>query len=123
GCGWRTVNASVQRWGHALLEADTSRVSAVTALGLDETLFARRGRYRAKAWPTSIAGVASGQLPDMVPGRTAEEPARWLSAQPASRGQGIRWAALGLSGPCRAGFDAALPHARQVLYEAPAAMV
>ncbi|MDE0065668.1 MAG: hypothetical protein OXN44_02230 [Acidimicrobiaceae bacterium] len=123
GCGWRAVNASVQRWGHALLEADTSRVSAVTASGLDETLFARRGRYRAEAWSTSIAGVASGQLPDMVPGRAAEEPARRLSAQPASRGQGIRWAALGLSGPCRAGFDAALSHARQVLYEAPAAMV
>ena len=114
GCGWHTVNASVQRWGHALLEADTSRVSAVTALGLDETLFVRRGRYRAKAWSTSIVDVASGQLLDIVPGRTAKEPARWLSAQPASWRQGIRWAALDLSGPYRAAFDTALPHARQV---------
>ncbi|MYH87466.1 MAG: transposase [Acidimicrobiaceae bacterium] len=122
GCGWHTVNASVRRWGHALLEAGTSRVSVVTALGLDETLFVRRGRYRAKAWSTSIVDVASGQLLDIVPGRTAKEPARRLSAQPASRRQGIRWAALDLSGPYRAGFGTALPHARQVLYEAPAAM-
>ena len=34
--------------GSALLAADADRVGAVQALGLDETLFARRGRYRAK---------------------------------------------------------------------------
>lgn len=80
GCGWRAVNASVQRWGRALLEAGTSRVSAVTALGLDETLFARRGRYRAKAWPAGIAGAASGQSPGMVPGRTEVPPFLWRHA-------------------------------------------
>ena len=114
GCGWRTVNASVRRWGCALLEADTRRVSAVEVLGLDETLFCRRGRFGAKAWPASIVDAGSGQLLGIVPGRTAEEPARWLSDRPQHWREGVRWAALGLSGPYRAAFDAALPHARQV---------
>ena len=44
GCDWHTVNNEVTRWGAALLEADQDRVGRVEALGLDETLFLRRGR-------------------------------------------------------------------------------
>ena len=84
------------------------------ALGLDETLFARRGRYRAKTWSTNIVDVGRGQLIDVVPGRTAKAPARWLLAQPSSWLGGIAWAVLDLSGPYRAAFDTALPQARQV---------
>ena len=40
GCAWDTVDKAVGRWGEALLEADTDRVGAVDALGLDETLLA-----------------------------------------------------------------------------------
>ena len=36
-CGWHTVNASVRRWGQALLDAYADRIAAVVALGLDET--------------------------------------------------------------------------------------
>ena len=114
GCAWHTVNTSLRRWGSALLAADADRVGAVQALGLDETLFARRGRYRAKAWSTNIVDVARGQLLDVVPGRTAKAPVRWLLAQPSSWLGGIAWAVLDLSGPYRAAFDTALPHARQV---------
>ena len=114
GCDWHTVNASVRRWGQALLVADTERVSAVSALGLDETLMWRRGRFRSKAWSTSIVDVGSGQLLDIVPGRTAKAPTRWLLAQPPDWLAGIRWATLDLSGPYRAAFDTALPHAAQV---------
>ena len=32
GCSWHRVNASVRRWGSALLEADTARISQVEAL-------------------------------------------------------------------------------------------
>ncbi len=74
GCDWHTVNASVRRWGQALLAADTQRVSTVEALGLDETLFCRRGRFAKRAWSTSIVDVGSGQLLDIVPGRTAKRP-------------------------------------------------
>ena len=114
GCAWHTVNTSLRRWGSALLDADTDRVGAVQALGLDETLFARRGRYRAKTWSTNIVDVGRGQLIDVVPGRTAKAPARWLLAQPSSWLGGIAWAVLDLSGPYRSAFDTALPHARQV---------
>ena len=48
GCGWHTVNNEVDRWGDALLEADGGRVGAVEAVGVDETLFWRQGRWRTK---------------------------------------------------------------------------
>ena len=86
----------------------------VFALGLDETLMWRRGRFRTKAWSTGIVDVASGQLLDMVRARTAKAPTRWLLRRPHSWLEQIRWAVLDLSGPYRAAFNAALPDAKQV---------
>ena len=66
GCSRHPVNASVRRWGEALLEADTERISAVVALGLDEHLMWRRGRSRTKARATGIVdagGPAVGHSP------------------------------------------------------------
>ena len=114
GCGWHTVNASVRRWSQALLDADGDRIAAVVAPGLDETLFCRGGRFAQRAWSTSIVDVARGQLLDMVPGRTADGPARWLLRRPASWLEQIRWAVLDLSGPYRAAYDTAVPDAAQV---------
>ena len=114
GCSWHPVNESVRRWGSALLEADTARISDVAALGLDEHLMWRRGRFRAKAWATGIVDVGRGQLLDIVPGRTAQAPTAWLLARPRRWLAGVRWAVLDLSGPYRAAFDAAIPHAEQV---------
>ena len=114
GCSWHRVNASVRRWGEALLDADTERVSDVVALGLDETLMGRRGRFRTRAWSTSIVDVGRGQLLDIVAGRTADGPARWLMRRPAAWREQIRWAVLDLSGPYRAAFDTAIPDAHQV---------
>ena len=104
----------MRRWGSALLDADTARISGVEALGLDETLMGRRGRFRAKAWSTSIVDVGRGQLLDIVPGRTADGPARWLLGRPREWLKQIRWGVLDLSGPYRAAFDTAIPDARQV---------
>ena len=114
GCSWHPANASVRRWGEALLAADTERVRDVSALGLDEHLMWRRGRFRAKAWATGIVDVGRGQLLDIVPGRTAQAPARWLLARPRGWLEGIHWAVLDLSGPYSAAFETALPHAKQV---------
>ena len=114
GCSWHRVNASVRRWGSALLEADTERISDVEALGLDETLMGRRGRFKDKSWSTSIVDVGRGQLLDIVPGRTARAPALWLLSRPREWLEQIRWAVLDLSGPYRAAFDTAIPDAAQV---------
>ena len=114
GCSWHPVNASVRRWGLALLEADTARISDVAALGLDETLMWRRGRFRSKSWSTSIVDVGCGQLLDIVPGRTAKAPTQWLLGRPACWLEQIRWGVLDLSGPYRAAFDTAVPDAAQV---------
>ncbi len=114
GCCWSAVNDTVLCWGQTLLDADTDRIGATTAVGLDETLFGRTGRYRHKAWATSIVDVAGGKLLDIVPHRTAAAPAQWLLDRPQSWREKIRWAALDLSGPYRATLDTALPDARQV---------
>ena len=114
GCSWHPVNASVRRWGEALLEADTERIAQAEALGLDEHLMWRRGRFRTKAWATGIVDVGRGQLLDIVAGRTAQAPTRWLLARPRSWLAGVRWAVLDLSGPYRSAFEVALPHAKQV---------
>ena len=114
GCSWHRVNVSVRRWGAALLDADTERISQVRALGLDEVLVWRRGRFRTKAWGTTIVDAAGGQLLDIVAGRTAKAPTQWLLSRPQSWLDEIRWGVLDLSGPYRAAFDTALPDAGQV---------
>lgn len=42
------------RWGDALLAADVSRFGAVEAVGVDETLFWRQGRWKKQQWCTSV---------------------------------------------------------------------
>ena len=95
GCGWHAVNLAVQRWGGALLDADTGRISEVAALGLDEHLMMRRGRFRVKTWGTSIVDVGRGQLLDIVRARTAKAPTRWLLRRRREWREAIRWAVPG----------------------------
>ena len=114
GCDWRTVNGAVMAWGQALLDADAERVGAVSALGLDETLYEREGRRRTRRWCTSIADVTGGQLLDVVPGRDAAAPTAWLLNQPEEWRDGITWGVLDLSGAYRSAFDTALPRAGRV---------
>ena len=114
GCDWHTVNNEVARWGEALLEADKDRVGHVEAVGVDETLFWRKGQWRTKQWCTSVVDVGNRQLIDIVPGRTAESAASWFRSQPAEWRDGIRWAVLDMSGPYRTAYDRVLPNAGQV---------
>jgi len=82
---------------------------------LDETLFARTGRWRTQQWCTSIVDVGRpAQLLDVVPGRTAAGPSAWLEARPAAWRTQIGWGVLDLSGPYRKTFTDSLPHAGQV---------
>ena len=114
GCDWHTVNKEVTRWGEALLDADGDRVGSVEAVGVDETLFRRQGRWRTRQWCTSVVDVRGRQLLDIVPGRTADSAAGWFLAQSPEWRAGIRWAVLDLSGPYRAAYNKVLPDARQV---------
>lgn len=72
---WHTINATVHAFGAPLID-DPDRIGKVTALGLDETLFYRRGRWKTQQWATSIVDVGAGGLLDMVEGRNATAPVR-----------------------------------------------
>ena len=100
GCDWHTVNDAVLRYGEALVD-EPGRFGAVSALGLDEVLFVRRGPFHTKEFATSIADVRAGQLLDVVPGRRAKGPAQWLYDQGLEFCTGVEWATLDLSGPYR----------------------
>ena len=104
GCDWHTVNDAVIAYGTVLIE-DEDRIGDVTALGLDETLFCRIGRWRLQAWSTQIVDVGAGRLLDVVAGRDATGATVWLKAQPEAWRQGIVWVTLDLSGPYRKVFN------------------
>lgn len=58
--------------------------------------------------------MGSGQLLDVIEGRSAAGACAWLADQPQQRRSGILWAVLDLSGPRRLAFDTMLPDAAQV---------
>ena len=66
GCDWHTVMDAVIAYGAPLID-DPARIGEVAALGLDETLFRRKGAFNTKEWATSIVDVNTPiQLIDMV---------------------------------------------------------
>jgi len=113
GCDWHTINDTVLAYGTALVE-DPDRIGEPTALGLDETLFFKLGRWHRQQWSTSIVDVGAARLLDVVPGRSGVEPCRWLDARGEEWLGNIAWATLDLSGPYRAVFDTMVPDAVQI---------
>jgi transposase len=113
GCDWHTVNDAVVAYGEALVD-EPGRIGRVSALGLDEVLFVRRGDLRRQEFSTSIADVGGHQLLDIVPGRSARRPAQWLDDRGEAWLAQVRFATLDLSGTYKAVFDATVPHAVQV---------
>lgn len=89
-------------------------LAGVGAWAFDEILSCSRGRFNKRGCSTSVVDVGRGQLHDVVPGRTAKEPACWLLERPSSWRAGVRWGTLDLPGPYRAAFEVALPDAQQV---------
>jgi transposase len=110
---WHTINDAVIAYGTPLVD-HPGRIGTVTAIGLDEVLFARVGRWRTQAWSTSIVDVGAGQLLDVIEGRSASSACEWLGDRPEVWLDEIRWAVLDLSGPWRLAFDTMLPDAAQV---------
>ncbi|RIK10751.1 MAG: ISL3 family transposase [Acidobacteria bacterium] len=116
GADWHTVNDAVLAYGTALVDDDDGRIGEVAALGLDETLFVRKGKWRSKNWSTSIVGVGADEarLLDVVEGRSAKGPSEWIEAQPKEWRDGICFGVLDLSGPYRKVFEDTLAHATQI---------
>ncbi len=114
GCDWHTVMNAVRSYGAPLID-DTARIGDTTALGLDETLFARTGERKTRCWCTSIVALdGPAQLLDVVEGRTARTASDWLEARADTWRAGITWGVLDLSGPYRKTFTDSLPDATQV---------
>ena len=113
GCDWHTVNNTVIAYGTPLVD-DPDRIGDVKALGLDETLFVRIGRWRRQQWSTSIVDVRRGQLLDVIPGRSSIGACEWLDGRDREWLDGIDLATLDLSGPWRLAFTKMLPDAVQV---------
>ncbi len=99
--------------GEVLID-DPNRFGDVEAIGMDETLGARTGRFGTQQWSTQIVDVAAGQLLDVVEARDSTKPAEWLAQRPVEWLGAIQWATLDLSGPYRQVFDTMLAHATQV---------
>jgi len=114
GCDWHTVNDTVVAYGEALLEADTQRIGAVSALGLDEVLMVRIGPFHRQHFSTQIVDVRAGQLLDIVPGRGSAKPIDWLEEQGEAFRDGIEFGTLDLSGPYRRVFEIMVPGATLV---------
>lgn len=113
GCDWHTIMNAVVVFGTPLVE-DPNRIKQVNAVGLDETLFARSGRFRERLWSTQIVDVRRGQLLDVVEGRDGHAAARWFNDQPDRWRDGIVWATLDLAASYKAVYDTMLPTAAQV---------
>lgn len=113
GADWHTINNTVHAFGTPLLD-DPARIGDVEALGLDETLFFKKGRWKSQQWATSIVDVGKSRLLDMVEGRNAAAPCAWLTGRGQDWLDRIRYAALDMSGPYRLVFDTVCPNAIQV---------
>jgi len=114
-CSWDAVNRAMRLYGEALLKADTKRLKDTTAIGLDETLFLRRGPYKKKSWSTTVCDVVNHQLIDVVPTREFTEVARWLDHQPHHVKENLRYGCLDMSRTYAAVFSVVTPKAVQVI--------
>lgn len=114
GCDWHTVNDTVVAFGEALLCADTERIGALSALGLDEVLMVRSGPFHRQHFSTQLVDVRRGQLLDVVAGRSSVEPMAWLAERGQAFRDGIEYGTIDLSGPYRRVFEVMVPSATLV---------
>ncbi len=113
-CDWGVINKAVMLYGEALLAADRRRLGTTEALGLDETLFVRKGKHKVRSWCTTVADVGNAQLIDILATRDYKEVAGWVKSQPHHFKERIAYGALDLSNTYAAVFSVTLPKAIQV---------
>ncbi len=110
GCDWHTVNDTVIAYGRLLVE-DPDRIGAVTALGMDETLFNRAGAYRTQRWATTFADVTGRRLIDITEGKDAASVIGWLEQRPQSWLDAIEVGTLDMASSYRSIYHQILPQA------------
>jgi transposase len=115
GCSWDAVNTAMRIYGAALLRADTKRLKDTTAIGLDEILFLREGRFKRKFWSTTVCDVANHQLMDVVPTREFANVARWLDRRPHHVKENLEYGVLDMSKTYNAVFRVVTPKATRVI--------
>jgi transposase len=109
------VNWAVGIYGQARIDADKQRVGKTRALGVDETLVVRTGRYRTLSWCTTVCDVGNKQLIDIVACRNYAEVAKWVHARPTSFKERIAYGTLDMSTAYAAVFRVTLSRATQVV--------
>lgn len=120
GVGWNTVMRAVRVYGQPLVD-DPDRLSGVTAVGVDEHVWAHAGPRRRTQFGTSIVdltGVAAGRparLLDVVEGRTGTVYADWLAERDQAWRDRIELAALDPFRGYATALATQLPHATRVL--------
>jgi transposase len=115
GCCWDVINTAMLIYGSALLRADTKRLKETTAIGLDETLFLREGRYKRKLWSTTVCDVINHQLIDVIPTRDYVEVAGWLHGRPHHVRENLEYGCLDMSKVYDAVFKVVTPKAKRVI--------
>ena len=113
-CGWSVVEEAMRIYGQALLDADRRRVGVCEAIGLDETLFVRRGHKKIREYCTTIADVRSGKVIDVVKSRDFVDVAGWINKQSDDWKRAVRFGTLDMSSTYRAIFREMLGHVTRV---------
>ena len=108
GIGWATAMACVRRHGEPLVE-DPGRIGDTRALGIDEHKVLSATREHHTLYATSFVDVVTGQLLDVVRGRSADDVAYWLSGGTPSWRQRIEAVAIDPHAGYLKGILSALP--------------
>jgi len=87
------INDAVMSYGAPLVE-DPSRYGYVNALGLDETLFYRKGPYHNQNWCTTILDTEDATLLDVVPDKDTKKTKKWIANQPKDWRDRVTWGTL-----------------------------
>jgi transposase len=117
GVGWHTVMRAVRDHGQPLVD-DPARLTGVSGLGVDEHVWAHAGPGRRTGLATGIVDLSPGGRPrllDVVPGRTGNAYAAWISEREQAWREQIALAALDPFRGYATALATTLPHAVRVL--------
>jgi transposase len=108
GVGWATAMDCVRRHGEPLAD-DPCRIGATRALGIDEHKVLGANKDHHTLYATSFVDVVTGQLLDVVRGRSADDVAYWLTQGSPSWRQRIEAVAIDPHAGYLKGIMAVLP--------------